>query len=1255
MAEQCPYKGLVPYSEEDARYFFGRDRERRQISAALRASRLTVLYGESGAGKSSVLAAGVANDLRDDPEYELVLFRSWREDPMAGLLRAIEDRLSKLPDFKANGNSQDPVEILLGWTSSTHRSLLLVLDQFEEHFQYHADENGKGTLVEELPRLLNRADLPVNFLLSMRGDALSVLDRFKGTIPTIFENLVRVDHLTTKAAKDAVMKPLARYKEDLRAGRIDTGGKETPYQIDDKVAGQVVDEIVAVQGGERERVQTPYLQLVMTRWWEREEKDGSAELQIGTLHTTLGGVKRVVEGHLTDTLAGLDPEEKQTVALVFGQMVTPTGRKIQQTVGDLIGNKGIEKRISREALVLLLGRLVEARVLTTVALPRGAAPDEKGFEFGHDVLAKAALEWSREFRQVQELAEAKKKEADARRQASTLKRLTLALGVFLLLAAMAFAYGYWQRIRAKVAFANLQNEAEALQRAVNNEKQAEKDLLEKAKQAEDAEAKAEQKTEDAVSAVEKERKAEQTAKQEAVNARNARIAADILAAQYHDAVDAERVAETEAQAAAREANKQGAIVTAQQSILAGESDPELSVLLAANAVAATWNKDRTVMPDAEQQLHRAILASEAKQTLTGHTDKVITVAWSRDGKHVATGSYDKTAKIWDATTGKLLHTLSGHTSTIAFVAWSPDGKTLATGGDDNDNTAKLWDEETGQLVRTLSGHTRGVWGVAWSPDGRRIATAGADRQAKIWDVASGKELMALPGHSAEVRAVAWSPDGKYLATGSYDKVVKVWDVQTGKELLTLSGHTGIIFTVAWDPSGKRLASGSEDKTAKVWTLDTGKEGLTAKEPLTLSGHSAALFGLAWSPDSKRLATGSADHTAKVWEVPSGKLLMTLTGNNDYVSSVAWSPDGKQLASASFDKTATIWRLDHGKELLTLRDGSGPVRSAAWSPDGKRLATGSADGTVKIWDAESGELVKTLKGHTNSVRSVAWNPEGTRLATGSTDQTVIVWDAVNGQAVQTLKGHTGSVTSVAWSRDGTLLATGSYDATAKVWDVASGKEKQTLKGHVRAVYSVAWSLDGSQLATGGGDGTVMVSDTSGGQLLQTLQAWDAASGEEAPNSKDHYEAVYSLAWSRSGKQLAAGINDNHAKVWDANSWELLFTLKGHSGPVESLVWSPNDARIATASDDKTIAVWDAAKGKEILSLGGHTGAVTCVAWSPDGKRLASGSDDGTVEVYAMDVPMLMGLARQRVSNQVSTQSCQKYTHEDNCPRFPEVSF
>jgi small GTP-binding protein len=248
------------------------------------------------------------------------------------------------------------------------------------------------------------------------------------------------------------------------------------------------------------------------------------------------------------------------------------------------------------------------------------------------------------------------------------------------------------------------------------------------------------------------------------------------------------------------------------------------------------------------------------------------------------------------------------------VAWSWDGKQIASGSDDK--RVRVWEAGSGELVTTLEGHEHAVMSVAWSPDGKQIASGSADYTVRVWEGGSGKLVRKLEGHENVVQSVGWSPDGKQIASGSGDNTVCVWEAGSGELVRTLEGHEHVVMSVAWSPDGKQIASGSYDNRVRLWEAGTGKL------VTTLEGHEDAVQSVAWSPDGKQVASGSSDKTVRVWEAGGGKLVRTLEGHEDVVKSVAWSPDGKQIASGSYDNRIRVWESGTGH---CLQDFDSPDR------------------------------------------------------------------------------------------------------------------------------------------------------------------------------------------------------------------------------------------------------------------------------------------------------------------------------------------
>jgi WD40 repeat protein len=609
-------------------------------------------------------------------------------------------------------------------------------------------------------------------------------------------------------------------------------------------------------------------------------------------------------------------------------------------------------------------------------------------------------------------------------------------------------------------------------------------------------------------------------------------------------------------------------------------------------VLANRTRDRRYAADAPSVFEEARAADTQIVAMVGHTDWVDSAVFSPDGRRIATGSLDMTARIWDATSGLPVLMLTGHSDRVERVAFSPDGRYVVTASPDK--TARVWDAVTGRPLLVLRGHADRVTSAEFSPDGRRLLTASADRTARIWDASTGQPLLVLAGHTDVVEGAAFSADGHRVVTASNDRTARLWDADAGKLILELAGHTERVYTAVFAPDGRRIVTASVDKTARVWDAADGRS------LLVLSGHADRVKSAAFSPDGQRIVTASDDKTARIWGATTGELLAVLSGHRGVVLAAAFSPDGQRVVTGSVDKTARTWDATDGGPVQVLVGHAADVTGAGFSPDDRHIVTASRDKTARIWDAVSGRQVLVVSQQSGRLGGAAFSPDGLRIVAACSDKTARVWDAATGQQLAELAGHSDRVWSAIFSPDGRRIVTASDDKTARVWDSANGKPLLVLRGHSADLGRAAYSPDGRRIVTASAD--------------KTARIWDAGNGQQLVALVGHTDDVDSGAFSPDGHRVVTASDDRTARIWDAASGHELIVLSGHTDSVYGAAYSPDGRRIATASADRTARLWNAATGEPLMVLTGHTGAVSGVAFSSNGDRIVTSSEDKTARVW-----------------------------------------
>ncbi|MFF3908204.1 AAA family ATPase [Streptomyces sp. NPDC001848] len=1178
----CPYRGLAPYRQEDARWFFGRERCTAalvdQLGAAERTGGLVMLVGASGAGKSSLLNAGLVPALRGGQERAVVQLVPGG-DPLAELTHRIPD-LAPVLSAAREAEAYEPGtarfeqavrEAVAAWvrreTSCAARPVVIV-DQFEETFTLCSDEADRRMFVRLLHAACSPAapgDLgPVLVVLGIRADFYEQCLGYPELADALQHRHMVLGPLTTAELREAVSGP----------------AKAVGLELEPGLAELIVRE-VSVDGprGAHDAGVLPLLSHALLATWQRRK---AGRLTLAGYRAS-GGIQGAVAATAERAWSGLDPAARTAARLLLLRLVR-LGEDTQAT-----RRRGTRRQLAEESTdpdktEESLEALVRARLVTL---------DAETVEITHEALLHAwprLRDWIDDDRNGnllrQRLEEDGRAWEDSHRDAALLYRGSR------LEQAHSWAQSAGDTFLTRSAVEFLAASVRLRKRTVRLRRGAVAALLALALLAVGSSVIAWQQRDDAVF------------EQVVAEAGRVQYTDPSLSAQI-DLV-AHRLRPDDAGTNSRLISIVNAPLATP--LLGHTGAVYLTSFSPDGRTLATASYDRTVrLWNVTDPTHPRPLG----KPLTGHTSWVSSAVFSPDGHTLATAGDDGTVRLWDVADPRHPRSLgtpvTGHDGTIFLVAFSPDGRTLATA--DEDHTVRLWnvtDPRHPVSLTTLTGHTNSVRCVAFSPDGKTLASGGDDATVRLWNVADPRSPHSLGeplrGHTHTVHSVAFSPDGRTLASGSSDDTVRLWNVTDPRHPSSLGepliGHTGPVWSVAFSPDGSLLAAGSADSTASLWNVSNPAYPSQVGEPL--AGSSGEMYAVGFRPDGHTLATGSGDSKVRLWSIPGSDMIGRIG---------AFSPDGKVLATAAGDSRIRLWKVTDPVRPLSLGEpfttGERDLRSMVFSPDGRTLVilTGTRN-TVQLWNVADpahpvayGPPVPLLTRYAGA-DALALSPDGHTLAVDHDDRTIQLLDITDPahphRLGAPLTGHTGYVNALAYSPDGRTLASGSADGTVRLWNVTDPRHPRSLgaplTGHLGPVNTLAYSPDGRTLASGSDDDTVRLWNVT--DPLHATRLGAALTG--------HTEAVVSLTLSPDGHTLASGGNDNTVRLWNvtdpAKASPIGQSMSPNAKTGNFLTFSPGSHLLGVSSGADTVRLWNLDVDEAIRRICGSTrGVLTPQKW------------------------------------------------------------
>ncbi len=1211
MASTLPYPGLRPFHRDETDIFFGREEQTDQLLEKLGTSRFLAVVGPSGCGKSSLVRAGMIGALetgfmaRAGARWRIAVMRPGSH-PIRRLTEALLDDSALGPERAGEPHAREFLHATLergplGLTEALQETplpegtnLLLLVDQFEEIFRFRRedDTDEADAFVALLLETAAQHEVPVYVVITMRSDYLGDCATFSGLPEALNENQYLTPRLTRDERRAAITGPARVF-----------GGDVDPHLVN-----RLLNETGA------DPAQLPVLQhLLMRMWLSTRPVEPSAEKPEAAGIALLGDVPPEAIGHrLTiadyERVGGLDQALSQHADEAFASL-DDIQKRIAEILFRSLCERGADQRDTRRPTpvreIAARAGVTPEQILTVVEVFRSPRYGFLVPAVPESIYANTMLDISHEslisrWKRLNQWVEDEAKSAETYRFLEQSARL-------------------WKVGRAALwGTPDLENALDWKEREKPTPEWAERyggnfglamEFLEASQQKRKADRE----------------KAETARRTQLVRAYLiaglsvlALVVVSVLAAWGIWQKNRAEAAKTESFARELAANAINNL----------DNDPELSILLAWEGVKQSFSSPTGVLPVATRALRRTVQSSRLRLTLDGHRTNLLDLAFSPDGAQIATAAADRTAKIWDASSGKELFTLYGHTAYVQSVAFSPDGKRIATAS--GDAIAIIWDRTSGKKVRSLKGHLDQINDVAFSPDGSLVATAGEDGFVKLWDSATGEELRTFAGHVGNVEKVAFSRDGRLATLSSADDSVRIWDFASGWELRRIEHDR--LTAIAFSPDDTHIATGDLGGELTIWNSYSGRK------IDKLQAHPTWVTDLTYSPDGRRIATSSYDGTAKVWDVASQSQLFSLSAHTSretpgglrLVMAVAFSPDGTLIATAA--DAARVWTTIPFEEGVAIPAHTRTIRKVAVSPDGKYLASASQDGSAKVWDAATGKMRLSFDGHKGAVRGIAFHPTGTQIATASSDGTAKVWELASQETLRELS-HGAGLNDIAFDHQGTRLATTGDDSTTVIWDIQTGQKLATLSGHTDRVLDVAFSPDGKRVATASQDYSAKVWDTASGDLVKTLGG--------------HAIGLLTVTYSPDGSLIATGSKDKTIILWDAESGAKERTLTGHKASVYDVTFSPDGTRLASGADDG-VKFWDVKSGDLVESFSGDLAHVRSVIFASDGRFLAAAGADGVIRTLALPVDNLVEVARRRVTRPLTPDECEDYLHMKDCP-------